>query len=374
MSRPHTALLSSPRHRATDQRRRSARSLGSGLCLLLALILSTGSALVAAEAWQKSLDKARLLAHEQDFPKALKAFHRAAKQLGEPHFEILIGQARCLSKMERFSEAAGLARRALPLATGDTELIAAHSQVATALYAGGQGSPSQLQGAVESFRGLIELSGDGLPVVRFNLGLALLALERDDEGVAELQRFVDQASQGRALAPHHLIGQAKSYIAEPRRARVPLVAEFSARTLDGQHFTDQSLLGKVVVFDFWATWCGPCVNAVPHLRRMARRHRDDPFVLLSISADRSLGGLEKFIDKHSMDWPQIHDPRRSLTGGIFKVGRYPTYLVVDHRGEILFKDSGWSPQAAAKLDRVVAKALAALEEEDKPAEKKTAED
>lgn len=360
MTRAHLhPQTSPPGPAAADRRRRRI-----GLCCLLVLILFGGTASASTEGWEKSLHKARALVQEQDFPKALKAYNKAAKQLGQPHFEILIGQARCLSKGGNFHEAAELARRALPLASHDAERIAAHSQLANALYAKGQGTPVQLQGAVESFHRLIELSQDGLPVVRFNLGLALLALERDDAGVAELQRFVEQASQGRATQPYELVRLAKSYIAEPRRARVPLVAEFSARALDGRQYTDQNLLGKVVVFDFWATWCGPCVNAVPHLKRMAKRHRDDPFLLLSISTDRSFGVLQKFLDKHNMDWPQIHDPNRTLTAGIFKVGRYPTYLVVDHRGEILLQDSGWSPQSALQLDRIVARALAAVEDEE----------
>ena len=139
----------------------------------------------------------------------------------------------------------------------------------------------------------------------------------------------------------------------------PKVVTFSAQTLDGQRISDRSLLGKVVVLDFWATWCSPCVKSVPHLRSLAERHRDDPFVLVSISTDRGRRSLERFLVRHRMDWPQVHDPKRRLTAGTFGVRRYPTYLVVNHRGEIVYQVSGWSSRGDAELDRAVAAALVA---------------
>lgn len=317
--------------------------------------------LVAATPWQKSFEEAQALANKGDFKAAVKAYSKAAKRAGEPRLEILIGQARAYNKLGKFDDAAGVARRALPLASKTSEHVAVHSQLGTALYAGGAGSDEALEGAVSSFRRILDISEGRLLVVRFNLGLALLALERDEEGLVELQQFVDQSSMDDALKPGGLVQQAKSYIEKPRRARVNLVPTFSMSSLEGQTFNDQDLLGRVVVLDFWATWCGPCISAIPHMRRLAKRHRDDPFVLLSINNDDRLATLEKFLAKEPMAWPQIHDGQRRLSGRVFNVRRYPTYWVVDHRGEVIYREFGWSSQAGQKLDRAVAKALRAVE-------------
>lgn len=329
--------------------------------LVLGLLLwSLGAPLLAIGSWQKTFERAQDMAQEGDFKTAAKLYAKAAKQAGEPRLEILIGQARAHNKLRQFSTAADLARQALPLVRTFNEEIAVHSQLGTGLYAGGDASTASLEGAVQSFRRILELSEGRLLVVKFNLGLALLALERDAEGVAALEAFVADSSLDAALEPNGLVQQAKRYIENPRRARIDLVPPFSVRTLAGQTVSDESLRGKVVVLDFWGTWCAPCVAAIPHLRRLVKRHQDDPFVLLSISNDQKQSTLERFLRKNNLPWPQVHDQNLYLTQGLFKIRRNPTYWVVNADGEVIHRASGWSEQIGRQLDRVIAQELKAM--------------
>jgi thiol-disulfide isomerase/thioredoxin len=60
---------------------------------------------------------------------------------------------------------------------------------------------------------------------------------------------------------------------------------FSIVTMDGQHISFDDLQGKVVLIDFWATWCAPCQASVPHMREIAKKFQDQPLVILSVSLD-----------------------------------------------------------------------------------------
>lgn len=329
-------------------------------CILCLALGFEAAPLKADDAWQRPFDQAQQLAAQGDFEAALRAYRKAAKKAKEPRLEILIGQSRAHNKLGRFADAASFARRALPLAERTTEKIAVHSQLGTALYAAGQGTTKQLTDALASFRAVARLSEGRLVIAQFNIGLMLLSLQRDDEGVVALQDFVS-AARGTPLEASGLVDKAVAYIENPRRARLDLIPDFQVRSLSGQDFSDQSLAGKVVVFDFWGTWCGPCVAAIPHLRRLAKRHRRDPFVLLSVSNDAQRSTLERFVAKESMDWPQIHDPERRLMGQTFGVSRYPTYWVVDGEGLVIHRATGWSSHIGRQLDSAVAKALRQLE-------------
>jgi thiol-disulfide isomerase/thioredoxin len=76
--------------------------------------------------------------------------------------------------------------------------------------------------------------------------------------------------------------------------------------MKGERFTLSSLQGKLVLLDFWATWCAPCVAELPLIAKLHKKHghRDD-FVIVSVSLDWDEKLLRKFIDERKMTWPQV---------------------------------------------------------------------
>lgn len=143
--------------------------------------------------------------------------------------------------------------------------------------------------------------------------------------------------------------------AEARKeAREPLPADLTLRTLDGRSVTFGELRGKVVVLDFWATWCKPCRDALPHLRRLAARMEDKPFELVSVSVDRDEEAMRTMVEEEEMTWTQVWDPEKHLVRA-FGVETYPFYLVVDHEGRPTATMDGWSGSHGMVLDRAVAK-------------------
>src|SRR5512140_3757709 len=83
--------------------------------------------------------------------------------------------------------------------------------------------------------------------------------------------------------------------------------DFSAQDINGQAVKLSDLKGKVVLLDFWATWCPPCRVEVPNLLEIFRKFKDDDFVLISVSLDRDLAAARKFVKDKEMGWVHIID-------------------------------------------------------------------
>jgi thiol-disulfide isomerase/thioredoxin len=197
-------------------------------------------------------------------------------------------------------------------------------------------------------------------VARYNLAEVQLRLERDDEALENLRRFLDEAPES-PYAP-----RARQLLEEPRRARVPMMPEFEAETLEGEQIDSAQLAGKVVLFDFWATWCAPCRQSVPTLRRLHRRaaKKGDPFVIVGVPGDDGFSPVRHYVEQEHIEWPQIWDESHVLAGRLFQVRGLPTYVLVDHEGMILFRASGWNRGIATELRRQVAKAVDAARRAD----------
>ena len=337
---------------------RSRRSsTGPALILLmvgLAAVAMTPAAGAEEEApYAEALRQARELLVRQDFKGAVKAFRKAEKLAPTPPFELLIDAAHAFNCLAAYKDAEGYARRALSVAGDAAQQVHAYNRLGQSLFAGGSASGAGLQGAEQAFRKALELSEGRLAIASYNLGHTLLKLERDEEGVAVLEDFLA------AWPDAPMAEEVRALIDNPLRARVPIIPDFEIVTLDGRYLTSAELKGKVVLIDFWATWCAPCRAALPHLRRLAKRSEKEPFVILSISMDRDEAKLREAVAKEEMTWLQVRDEDGSLYRS-FAVQGLPTYLLVDHQGAILYRTSGWSPRIEVEIGGQVASATKQL--------------
>jgi thiol-disulfide isomerase/thioredoxin len=82
---------------------------------------------------------------------------------------------------------------------------------------------------------------------------------------------------------------------------------FVLTTLSGEQFSLDKLEGKVILVDFWATWCGPCREALPHMQTIAKKFAGQPLVILSISLDNDQTRWQSFVAKNNMTWQQYRD-------------------------------------------------------------------
>ena len=110
----------------------------------------------------------------------------------------------------------------------------------------------------------------------------------------------------------------------------------SFTTIDGKALDAKALKGKILVLDFWATWCGPCMQAVPHMVKLNEEYGNKGVVIIGISADRSLEPLKRAIVQHKMDWVHVHDEGGRIAGQ-FGVRGYPTIFIVSPDFKVLWE-------------------------------------
>jgi thiol-disulfide isomerase/thioredoxin len=128
--------------------------------------------------------------------------------------------------------------------------------------------------------------------------------------------------------------------AQPQEPRIPLEIgakpEFTLSFVDGKQVTNEDLKGKIVVMDFWATWCGPCMAAMPHMVELQKEYGDKGIQIVGISLDKSMDTLKQTLaDKPDMSWPQHYDPDRVITKQ-FGVSGIPTIYILSPEGEVLW--------------------------------------
>ena len=105
--------------------------------------------------------------------------------------------------------------------------------------------------------------------------------------------------------------------------------------LDGAEETLAAYAGKVVLIDFWATWCAPCVAALPKLRELATELQPQGFDILSISVDAERETVVEFHADEPMPWANWHVGDSSEIAKVWGVRVFPTYILVDAQGTIL---------------------------------------
>lgn len=105
-------------------------------------------------------------------------------------------------------------------------------------------------------------------------------------------------------------------------------------TLSGQRWNVQDQRGKVVLLDFWATWCPPCLAAMPEIRSIRERFRDrEDFVLVGVSLDYTKRSLESYLRKNAIDWLQIFDgDANAELARAFGVDAIPAVFLIDRSG------------------------------------------
>ncbi len=115
---------------------------------------------------------------------------------------------------------------------------------------------------------------------------------------------------------------------------------FTAHTLDGKEISLDSLLGKTVLLNFWATWCPSCVAEIPDLKKADKHFSGKPFVIIAVSLDDDKRGVVDFVKESG--FPGIHtwDEKGSdnPVSELYRAEFLPTWYLIDGKGIIRARD------------------------------------
>ncbi len=288
-----------------------------------------------------------------DLGAALGDYRKANKQNGDRCTECLSRAYNIAMKTGAYKDAQEIARDWLSIAETDPDRAGNHFRLGVALQREGTTEKKNplINESCDEFKAALALD-PSLATAHYAWGTSLSYLHQDDAARAEFKAFLAMAGSDSFL--HE---RASRYVERPELARARMVPPFSLTTIDGRHISMDGLVGKVVLIDFWATWCGPCREALPHVRKIAQEFQGQPFVVLSVSLDSDDAKWRDFVGKNGMTWLQYRDGL--WTGPIatqFDVKAIPATFSIDADGVLEDQHVG-DENIEGRLKKMIARAL-----------------
>ena len=190
----------------------------------------------------------------------------------------------------------------------------------------------------------------GNNAARYSDGCVLARMGKDDDAK---QQFTACAQAASANDPMRV--RAAHFAENPSLSLHKMAPAFEVTALDGSHFNLDNMGGRVVLIDFWATWCGPCNEELPHVQKIAKEFANDPFVLISISWDDDEAKWKDFIAKHEMTWVQYRDADHKLSNE-FGINAIPHYFTIDSDGVLTAEMLGSGNDVEGKIKKLIKRA------------------
>ena len=116
--------------------------------------------------------------------------------------------------------------------------------------------------------------------------------------------------------------------------------DFTLRSMDGPNLRLAEQRGRVVMVNFWATWCGPCRQEMPHLNKLYDKYRDSGFVLLGVNIDDNADKATELAAKLGLKFPVLLDTDKTVSR-LYDMGSMPATVLIDREGKVRHLHRGY---------------------------------
>ena len=301
--------------------------------------------------WVAAMREGKMYLRERKPGFAKDDFNKANKIAGGACWECLDGMYSAQMAEGDYKGAIVTTGKLEALATSPTQKSRVESDRGNAILAkaGEKPKPEQLEQAHAAFQQALTNYPKNLPAL-FRDGETLARMGKMDEAKT---CFTQCATLAQPTDPARL--RAQHFAEDPTLSLKKQAPPFEVTALDGTRFNLDAMGGRVVLIDFWATWCGPCNEELPNVKKIAKEFAGEPLVILSVSWDSDDAKWRQFIQKNEMTWMQYRDANHALSDA-FGVNAIPHYFVIDTDGGLTTELVGSGSNVEGRLKKLVAKA------------------
>jgi peroxiredoxin len=238
----------------------------------------------------------------------------------------LLYSARCSAQMEQFALATAQAESALALPLPDKRRTEAEFLLGIGRVRSGEATAG-----IAVLRSVLErdVRHELVPEIRIVLAQTLADQGDGESAVVLLDSVV------RARSPGWAVETARRLLPQFRMIGVP-ASTFTTRAFDGTEVSLADYRGKVLLLDFWATWCGPCRTTIPEILELHRKYGSQNFDVLGVSLDTNADALRAFISTYGIPWRNVFEGKgwQSDIGQRYGINAIPATFVIDREGNI----------------------------------------
>jgi len=300
-----------------------------------------------------AMTEGKKLARERQYTFAIDEYKKANKIAGGKDRKSLLEVYDLQIKTGQYKDAVATASLLEQAARNPVEKSLAESDRGRAIFSevGDKNKADKLEAADAAFKAAIADYPKNVNA-HFYDGEVLARLNRMDAASAEFKSCLSCISPN---DPSYI--RAQHFAEHPEISTKKMAPPFTVTALDGTKFNLDAMGGRVVLIDFWATWCGPCNEELPHLKKIAKEFAGEPLVMISVSDDKDEAKWKDFIAKHEMTWVQYRDANGEL-GKQFGVQSIPHYFTIDADGVLTAEMMGSGSDVEGRLKKLIVKAKA----------------
>jgi thiol-disulfide isomerase/thioredoxin len=323
------------------------------LCASAAVLAQTPPAYQSNPKFIAAMAQAKDLVHQKEYYFAIEAYKKANKIAEGKDAPCLESLLDLQMKGGAYKDAAATATALEAAATTPNEKSHAATSHGYALYLqiGDKNKPDLLNAADKSFQAALADNPKNASALYLD-GQVLARLGQMDAARERFKACVDCINP---KDPSYL--RAQHFAQNPALSLQKMAPAFTVTALDGSKFNLDEMGGRVVLIDFWATWCGPCNEELPHIKKIAAEFAGQPLVIISVSWDSDETKWKNFINKNEMTWIQYRDADHALSTK-YGVEAIPHYFTIDTDGVLTSEMLGSGSDVEGKLKKLIARAKA----------------